>query len=454
MLFHHYEFFIFLAAFTSVFALTRKNVRLVWTTLGSLFFYAWWYPPYALLIVLFVLMAWAGVRIVRRWPRALPAIIMVSLLPLVGFKYTHFLLSVLDGLLGTEWTLPPWTLPLGVSFVTFTIVSLILDSRRGKAAPPPSLLAISVYVTFFPHLIAGPILRGHQMLPQLSGMRIDRGAAIPALYLFTVGVMKKVVIADPLAVYVDAAYLRADVLGSAEAMLAVLAFMVQIYCDFSAYSDMAIALAMLFGVTFPENFHSPYLATSLTEFWRRWHITLTLWLRDYVFMPLFRHLRGSIPTMAIFLTMVVSGIWHGAAWHFVFWGAGHGAILVVEHLTGLSKTMQNGRLWIRISGVFYTCVFFALTATMFRAPTMGVAKDMILSFFGANGWGATPAGWPMLFGLCATALALHGLDTRDRIIGLARVLPAWVFIPICVAIIATCSLVASGQPASFYYFDF
>ncbi|WP_051330148.1 MBOAT family O-acyltransferase [Niveispirillum irakense] len=454
MLFHHYEFFIFLAAFTPIFALTRGNVRLGWTTLASLFFYAWWYPPYALLIVVFVLMAWAGVRAVRRWPSLLPAIIIITLLPLAAFKYTHFLLSVVDGLLGTEWTLPPWTLPLGVSFVTFTIVSLILDSRRDKAAQPPSLLAISVYVTFFPHLIAGPILRGHQMFPQLSGMRIDRTAVIPALYLFTAGIVKKVVIADPLAVYVDAAYLKADILGTAEAMLAVLAFMVQIYCDFSAYSDMAIALAMLFGVTFPENFRSPYLATSLTELWRRWHITLTLWLRDYVFMPLFRRLRGSLPSMAIFLTMVVSGIWHGAAWHFILWGAAHGAVLVIEHWTGFSRSAQNGRLWLRISGVLYTCIFFALTATMFRAPTMGIAGDMVLAFFGKNGWGLAPAGWPLLLGLCATALILHGLDTRDRITGLAAIIPAWIAAPICLSIIATCSLVASSQPASFYYFDF
>ncbi|WP_114395305.1 MBOAT family O-acyltransferase [Oleisolibacter albus] len=454
MLFHHYEFFIFLAAFATVFAITKGSVRLGWTTLASLFFYAWWYPPYALLIVMFVLMAWAGIRIVRRWPRTLPAIIIAVLLPLAGFKYTHFLLSVLDGLIGTEWTLPPWTLPLGVSFVTFTIVSLILDSRRDKTEPPPSLLAISVYVTFFPHLIAGPILRGHQMFPQLPGMRINCAAVMSALYLFTAGVVKKVVIADPLAVYVDSAYLRVDMLGAGEAMLAVLAFMVQIYCDFSAYSDMAIALAMLFGVNFPENFRSPYLATSLTELWRRWHITLTLWLRDYVFVPLFRRFRGSVPRLAIFLTMVVSGIWHGAAWHFVLWGAAHGAALVVEHWTGFSRLTQKGRLWLRLSGVLYTCTFFALTATMFRAPTMGVAGDMVLAFFGANGWGVAPAGWPMLCGLCVTALALHGLDTRDRITSMANVIPAWIGAPICMVVTVTCSLVASSQPASFYYFDF
>lgn len=451
MLFQQYQFFIFLAVFTPVFCLLKGNARLSWVTLGSLSFYAWWYPPYTVVILGFIGMAWLGSAVVRRRPHLLGLTVLIVLLPLIGFKYTHFLLSIVDELTGARWSLPSWGLPLGVSFVTFTVLSLIIDSARRPAFAPPSLLSISVYITFFPHLLAGPILRAQQMLPQLAGMRIDGARLLPYLALFTVGVVKKVIVADSLSPYVEQAYSHAATIGSQQALVGILAFTFQIYCDFSAYSDMALALAGLFGITFPENFRSPYLAPSMNELWHRWHITLTRWFGDYVFTPLNRRLHL---LLAIFLTMLISGVWHGAAWHFAAWGAYHGLIVTMEHASGLKRRLRHSRGLLRVVAIMVTFTLFTLGTPLFRAPSLEVAWAMLTALAGSNGWGAWPDAAPRVLALCAIVFALHGFDQRDRVLAGAAKVPAWLLVPLALMTIAACSLVVAGRPEAFYYFDF
>jgi alginate O-acetyltransferase complex protein AlgI len=387
-------------------------------------------------------------------PSILPVLVIVSLLPLIGFKYTHFLLSNLDALLGTTWQLPAWSLPLGISFVTFTVISLIVDSAKRPSLQQPSLLETAVYVTFFPHLIAGPILRAPQMVPQIPQMRIAIENLVPCLALFTVGILKKVVIADPLGSYVDLAYANTSSLGSIEAALASLAFTIQIYCDFSAYSDMAIALAAFLSIKFPENFHSPFLASSMNDFWRRWHMTLSFWLRDYVFTPLYKRLRTVFPALAYFLTMFISGLWHGAGWNFLFWGSLLGLILLIEHITGWNRRQQSSKGLLRTFGIALTFLLFLLSLVFFRSPSMTIAGDVFSALVGLNGFGTFPEAGTLVLALCSVSLILHNLDQKEKIMAAGKIAPAWILVPICTVAIFACAIIAAGRPEAFYYFDF
>lgn len=454
MLFQTYQFFIFFLIFVSVFMVTKGQLRLLWVALASLAFYAWWYPPYTLIIVLFIVMGWGGSKIVRKNPKLLPVVVCGALLPLIGFKYTHFLLSNVEALLGASWQLPAWGLPLGVSFVTFTIISLIVDSVKKRSLEQPTFLETAVYVTFFPHLIAGPILRAPQMVPQIPQMRIATERFVPCLALFTVGMLKKVVVADPLGVYVDASFGAASSLGTVDAALACLAFTIQIYCDFSAYSDMAIALAAFFNVKFPENFHSPFLAPSMGQFWRRWHMTLTFWLRDYVFTPLHKRLHNALPVLALFLTMIVSGLWHGAAWTFVLWGGYFGVVLLIEHISGWGRCQQNSTGLLRATGVVITFCLFVFSIVLFRSPSMAVAGEVYSALLGLNGLGVFPEAGRSVLALSCLILVFHNFDQNDRIMQAAARLPGWIIAPICGAAAFTCAIIAAGRPEAFYYFDF
>lgn len=451
MLFQLPSFFVFLAAFAAGLALCPRRAVLPYVFLASLVFYAWWYPPYTALILGYVLAAWIGGRLVRAHPRLLPAVVVTVLLPLLLFKYTDFVMTTLEEVTGAGLPHLHWGLPLGVSFVTFSVISLLVDTAKHPKRPFPGFGIVAVYVTFFPHLIAGPILRLHKMVPRLSNIRIDRGAFTANAGLFAIGMMKKVLIADPVGLWVDGAIADPGQLGAIESWFVILGFAIQIYCDFSAYSDMAIGLAGMFGVAFPENFHKPYAATSMTEVWQRWHMTLSFWLRDYVY----KYLREPLGRMlAILGTMAVSGLWHGAAWTFVVWGLIHGTIMMLENLTGHADRARQARGLARAVFILVTFGIWALTATFFRAPTLDVAWSVISGGFGARGVGAWPAEALLLGGLILVTLALHPFDTIDRIRSATARVPAVLALPVILVLVAGCAMIAAGRPQAFFYFDF
>jgi alginate O-acetyltransferase complex protein AlgI len=454
MLFHLPSFLAFFLIFCGFFTLCPAQLKLRFVTFASLVFYAWWYPPSVVLMVAMVVGCWLMLKLVLHDRRWLAPCVVATLIPLVLYKYTDFILETLESLLGLDAPRLAWTLPLGLSFVSFTIVGYLVDTARQPEKELAGFWPTAVYITFFPHLIAGPILRARHILPQLPRMAINCKALMPNLALFIVGVLKKVLVADTVGAYVDKMYASHATLSAWEAVAAIFGFAIQIYCDFSAYSDMAIALAGMLGITFPENFRSPYTAASMSELWQRWHMTLSLWLRDYVFKPLHSSLYKYFRHLSIILTMGISGVWHGAAWTFVMWGFAHGLLLVIESITGygaFAKSASGLKRWLCI---FLSFVVWCLLAVMFRSPSLEVARDMIFGSFHRGGWGVWPdsATAPVLIGICA--LILHPFDRADTVRSWTARIPAPVLAPVLVILYVGCMTIASLQPANFYYFDF
>lgn len=349
MLFNSYTYIlVFLPAALLVFhALRRMRLHrssLLSLVVFSLVFYAWWNPVYLLLLVPLTLANFAiATRIARArdsqptLARALMISGVTGNLGVLGyFKYANFFVDNVDRLLGLDWVLAAVVLPLGISFFTFQKIAFIVDSYRGKI-DRYDLLEFALFVSFFPQLIAGPIVHHSEVLPQFRQRSPALNELFPmGLTIFVMGLAKKVLLADNAARYATPAFDAAaagDHLGMWGAWNGVLAYTAQLYFDFSGYTDMAIGAALLFGIRLPLNFASPYKAQSIIDFWRRWHMTLSRFLRDYLYVPLGGNRHGEARRYANLLaTMVLGGLWHGAAWTFVFWGALHGAYLVVNHL--------------------------------------------------------------------------------------------------------------------------
>jgi len=323
---------------------------------------------------------------------------MLSLAGNIGllgyFKYYDFFVSSSDNMaeivgLDLPLSLKSIVLPVGVSFFTFMAISYVVDAYRGEFEPT-TLEKFAVYLSFFPHLVAGPIVRPSELIPQIETPRDPRRVDTSrAFYLIATGLFKKVVIANYLASsIVDQVFAAPGQHSSLEILIAVYAYAVQIYADFSGYTDIAIGIALLLGFQFPQNFDSPYTATSVQDFWRRWHMTLSRWLRDYVYIPLGGSRGGSLKTYRnLLLTFLLGGLWHGAAWRFVIWGAIHGTALSVERLfreRGRANPRPDTatRRWIRR---FVTFQVVCLAWVFFRADTWDTAWEMLGRLF--TEWG-------------------------------------------------------------------
>jgi D-alanyl-lipoteichoic acid acyltransferase DltB (MBOAT superfamily) len=297
---------------------------------------------------------------------------------LAAFKYYGFFVqSLAHGLddvgLGLPLPLLAIALPVGVSFFTFQAISYVVDVKR-RVVPPSGLVDVAVYLSFFPHLVAGPIVRAKEFLPQLAAPRDPSRVAVGSgIALIGLGLVKKVVIADFLArTVVDPVFAVPDAYSAPDVWLAAYAYTAQIFCDFSGYTDMAIGLALLMGYVFPQNFRSPYRATGFRDFWRRWHMTLSRFLRDFLYIPLGGNRGGRARTYRnLLITMVLGGLWHGAAWPFVLWGAFHGVGLIAEHALG-------GRLrtpgWLRWLVTFHLIVFGWI---LFRSQSIDLAGSFL-----------------------------------------------------------------------------
>ena len=335
MLFHSWPFALFfIVVFAVYFCLSRTRFWLHWLLIASYVFYGWWNPLYLLLIVYSTLLDYAVVVAMDRSTRKKLwlAISLANNLVLLGFfKYAGFVtenVNCLLGLAGSTYVVPApgILLPVGISFYTFQSMSYTIDFYRGEVERERSFVRFAAFVALFPQLVAGPIERSSQLLPQLKQFPgiTTRGFAGGAS-LFVVGLFKKVALADYLALYVDGIYASPGAASGSELLAATFAFAWQIYFDFSGYTDMARGVALAMGIRLMQNFNNPYLATGLGDFWSRWHISLSTWFRDYVYVPLGGNRHGAMRTYRnLLLTMVISGLWHGANWTFVIWGALHG----------------------------------------------------------------------------------------------------------------------------------
>ena len=348
--------------------------------LASLFFYAWGEPILVLLMIVTILVNWALGRVLIKQQgirkKAILAVAVIYDLGVIGYyKYFGFLVSILNSLLGDEVIIEPEIrLPIGISFFTFQAISYIIDLYRGDVEESPKLINMALYIAFFPQLIAGPIVKYKEINKQLENRQITFDGVSLGFKRFIYGISKKVLISNVLGLCVDTIY-SYDILkiDGRAAWIAALAYTFQIYYDFSGYSDMAIGMGRMFGFTILENFNYPYLSKSIAEFWRRWHISLGSWFREYVYIPLGGNRKGNKRTYVnLGIVFLLTGIWHGAAYSYILWGIYHGFFSIVEKV-GLSKLLKKTKI---LSTLYcFTVVNFGWV--LFRAEDIGLAGELL-----------------------------------------------------------------------------
>lgn len=393
MLFTQLEFLIFFAIVAvAVWCCRRVASRNAWLLVASYYFYAYWDWRFCGLLALSTAIDYTAARFIAaaktparmRWGLAVS---LASNLGMLGFfKYCNFFIDSMREVfepMGWNVQTLPILLPVGISFFTFQTLSYTIDVYRGKLKPTQSVLDFALYVAFFPQLVAGPIVRASELLPQLqTAPRWSRRRCYGGAQQLLRGAIKKVLLADRMGEMADVVFAGPDLYSGITVWIAVIAYAGQIYCDFSGYSDMAIGAAKIMGYRFPVNFRHPYLAQSMAEFWHRWHITLSRWLRDYLYIPLGGSRRGSLRTYAnLGITMVLGGLWHGAAWTFVLWGAWHGAALALERWWG-HLAIHSARRPLRIGGIrilrwALTMAVVAVGWILFRSPDLSVAATIL-----------------------------------------------------------------------------
>ena len=459
MLFNSQLFiFVFLPlALAGYYALAGSRAwRQAWVIGASIGFYGYWDVRFVPLLVGLTMANWLIARWFgwsgRRWIPLLG--IGLNLCVLALFKYADFLRGAVFGIAGVDWQ--PWQLilPLGISFFVFQKISYLMDLRRGDRHIY-GFLDFWMFVTFFPQLIAGPLVRHNEIIPQFE--RDPRGPDLwenlgRGLVLFIIGLGKKVVIADTLAHLADPAFAIAaqTTLSAADAWIGGMAFTFQLYFDFSGYSDMAIGLALMFGLKLPINFNSPYQAISARDLWRRWHITLSRFLRDYLYIPLGGSRRGEARQVVnVVATMTLGGLWHGANWNCVAWGALQGGGLAVNHLWD-----KTGVRVPRLLGWALTFLFFFLTLMVFHAPGFPAAGRFLLSLGGVAGLGHYTLDREhtlALFG--GAALAFFGRPSQEIAFRWLQPRP-WLAWPVGALTIWIVLLAGGRIPNVFFYFQF
>ncbi|MCB9934008.1 MAG: MBOAT family protein [Planctomycetes bacterium] len=446
----------------------RKGILL----LASYVFYASWNPPFVLLLIGSTLVDYiVALRMGRsEKPRARKALLVVSVCVNLGvlaaFKYANFLsqsFADFSGLVGWEVSYTIWNivLPLGISFYTFQTMSYTIDVYRGKLQPTRNLADFALYVTFFPQLVAGPIVRASDFLWQLNEPR--RGTA-PQIYwgvlLFILGLFKKAFLADAVfAPVADQVYAAGATPTALQAWVGTYAFAGQIYCDFSGYSDMAIACALMLGFRLPDNFRGPYGAIGFSDFWRRWHISLSSWLRDYLYIPLGGNRKGRIRTrLNLFVTMLLGGLWHGAAWTFVAWGALHGIYLGAERVARryVPERVTRSR-FVKAPLILLTFHLVCFGWILFRAETFLDAGSLISTMAGLQSAPGLElfSRWNMALVLAGVGglIAVHSLWRERRIEDLSAK-AGWLVTGAVAAVMLFLALTAGDRGAEFIYFQF
>ncbi len=397
MRFNSLEFVLFAIVFFAAWPFLRRRTSARWLclTVASFFFYGWWDWRFLFLLIGSGMIDYVAALSIVRWPRHAKLLLMVSLAANLGslgvFKYFNFFMSnagcaaELFGYPSTAYVFHI-ALPVGISFYTFQSMSYTIDVYRGQLAPVRNVFHFFAYLSMFPQLVAGPIVRARDLLPQLEDYhQTTEEDRWNGTRLIINGLLKKIVIADSVAPVVNAAF---GVTTPAESCvywwIVMVMFAIQIYCDFSGYSDIARGLAFWMGYNFPVNFEYPYLAVGLSEFWSRWHISLSTWFRDYVYIPLGGSRRGSIKAYRnMWVTMLLSGLWHGASWTFVGWGAVHALYLSVERATSWPTKLRS-MPWGEPLGVVATFLLVVIGWVFFRAESFGQAWLVLLQLMSVH----------------------------------------------------------------------
>jgi D-alanyl-lipoteichoic acid acyltransferase DltB (MBOAT superfamily) len=456
----------FLVVFAAVWSVRSNEWRKLLLLVASWVFYGAWDWRFVPLLIASALMNWGTAALVARSesPRTRRHLVLggvaLNLAVLGFFKYFDFFADQALSLMALagyrqDPALMQVILPVGVSFFTFQGISYLVDVAK-RRVPPATLLDILLLMSFFPHLVAGPIVRAADLVPQLRQTpRLNRGMVAMGLLLIVWGLFKKAVIASELATqFVDPVFADPAAHSAQDLVLAGYGYAVQIYCDFSAYSDMAIGIAALLGYRFPRNFDQPYRAASLQGFWRRWHISLSLWLRDYLYIDALGGNRGGRLRVYrnLVLTMLLGGLWHGAAWTFVIWGGLHGAALAIERAWSRARWAFAVPRW---AGVLLTFHVVTLGWIVFRAASFAEALAYLGGIVAPVPGGATTA-TPLVLALIALGLAIHAFpaEAMRRAATRIRTLPAAYVATALVALMLAVDAMRYEGVAPFIYFRF
>ena len=474
MLFSSRDFLLLFLPFFAIFTVVSRKVtwRNLYLTLFSLFFYYKTGGIYFLLILLMSLTDYTISLFLtttkeqkhRKW--LVTTSVVFDLGVLCYFKYTGLLGEMLSALTDGSISFGDIFLPVGISFFTFQSLSYVIDVYRGDIEPAKSWSDYLFYLSFFPQLVAGPIVRAKDFLPQIhQPTLVTRQMMGRALFLILIGLIKKAVISDYISInYVDRIFDAPLLYSGFENLMGVYGYALQIYCDFSGYSDMAIGIALLLGFRFPTNFDLPYRSATITEFWRRWHISLSSWLRDYLYIPLGGNRKGRRRTyINLMLTMLLGGLWHGASGRFVLWGALHGCGLAA-HKWLMSRTSspafgKDMSLWRRVLGVIFTFNFVCLGWILFRADSLSTVGEILSQIFTAFDLSIVPqviAGYPVVFALIAVGYLMHATPKRviDRTQERLTNAPMWAQVAVVVAVIWFVMQMRTGDIQPFIYFQF
>jgi alginate O-acetyltransferase complex protein AlgI len=436
----------------------RQGIWRIFMLIASYVFYGWWDWRFVFLLaastvgnhVVAVAIYRASQRPARKLLLAVGVAFDLGLL--AYFKYAGFFVSSFDNAFGTSWIVNV-TLPVGVSFFTFMAISYIVDTYRGELVPT-SFVRFAVFQAFFPHLVAGPIVRAHELLPQLESPRDPRRVNVGRAYvLIVVGLFLKVVIANHLATHiVDEVFAAPDRHSSLEVLVAVYGYAVQIFADFCGYTNIAIGIALLLGFEFPQNFDGPYTAVSLQDFWRRWHMTLSRWLRDYLYIPLGGSRKGPARTYVnLLVTMLLGGLWHGASWTFVVWGGIHGVGLAVERAIGRRPESTRARWLGRV--LTFNIVCFAWI--FFRADSLHTAGEVITRLFTAWGQPSPLVTTSVVLAILVGVVGQYLQPTAGlRVVGAFRRLPALAQGAAVAVALALINTLGPEGVAPFIYFRF
>lgn len=472
MLFNSFHYFIFfLVVLLVIDALRKRRYQHLFLLFASYYFYWAFSSIYVLLLIFSTLLDFYCGRAIYLAPtrRKKKLFLVISLAGQLGllayFKYTNFAIDSVKGvaaIFGFETGLHHLdiVLPVGISFYTFMSLSYTLDIYFGRFQPVDSLRTFALYLTFFPHLVAGPILRAAEFLPQLRHKLALSWVNFRAGFtLIIYGLIKKTVFADNLSGFVQQTFSGELTHDSLLIFIGIVAFAIQIYCDFSGYTDIAIGSARVLGLTFPGNFAHPYFSLNITEFWQRWHISLSRWLRDYLYIPLGGNRKGKVRQyINLMITMVLGGLWHGASWNFLLWGLYQGLLLSAHKSLILGGNFMTSQLWnpVKLAFTFYlVCIGWLIFIIPDISKLTFYMKKMVFWQFTPSSFTEFASNYPHILAVIISFFVVHTISywAKDLSITLANLrVPIWA--TYVVASAGVLYLFAAGQQASFIYFQF
>ena len=381
--------FMFLPIVLVLYLAAKKELHNPILLISSIIFYAWGEPKYLAIMLLTILINWLGAIGVDKFKNHKKLVLALTIIANLGFliyfKYFNFLIDNCNNIFHSHIDPLNIVMPIGISFYTFQALSYVVDVYRGDCNVQKDIYKLALYICLFPQLIAGPIVKYHDVAEQIDSREVNFEKVDLGVKRFIIGLSKKMLIANTMGAIADKIFIQSpDTFSPLVAWIGSIAYTFQLYFDFSGYSDMAIGLGLIFGFKFLENFNYPYISKSITEFWRRWHISLSTWFKEYVYIPLGGNRKGKFKTLRnLGIVFLLTGIWHGAAWNFVVWGIWHGFFIIIEKIINIKEFEQkHTQKWVRFLQHIYCIFAFLIGWVMFRAETMSYAWMYIKNMFG------------------------------------------------------------------------